>query len=155
VAITCIEPRDERLRSRLKERDLRTTTLLASPVQDVPLATFDELAENDILFVDSSPVGKVGSDVNHILFRILPRLAPGVYVHFHDVFFPFEHPQEWLDDRIFWNEGYGLHAFLQYDSAFEIVVWDQLLATFFAERMQPAMPLCLRNPGGSLWIRRC
>jgi hypothetical protein len=56
------------------------------PVQDVDLEVFDILEANDVLFVDSSHVVKIGIDVQHILSKILPRLKPGVHVHFHDVF---------------------------------------------------------------------
>jgi hypothetical protein len=59
-------------------------------VQEVPLELFDSLGAGDVLFVDSSHISKMGSDVNHIFFEILPRLRAGVWVHFHDIFWPFD-----------------------------------------------------------------
>ncbi len=47
----------------------------------------------DILFVDTTHTVKLGSDVNFIILDVLPRLAPGVIVHFHDIFLPFEYPR--------------------------------------------------------------
>jgi|ERR1041384_1342521 hypothetical protein len=41
------------------------------------------------------------------------KVAPGVYVHFHDVCFPFEYPEEWMCQGRAWNEAYLLRAFLQ------------------------------------------
>ena len=49
--------------------------------QDIPLGVFDELESGDVLFVDTTHVVKLGSDVNHIVLQILPRLKPGVIVH--------------------------------------------------------------------------
>jgi hypothetical protein len=37
-----------------------------------------------------------GSDVVWLLLHVLPRLAAGVAVHVHDIFWPFEYPVHWL-----------------------------------------------------------
>ena len=105
-----IEPYPERLRQLIGAQD--ACTILETFVQHVDLELFSSLEKNDLLFVDSSHVSKYGSDVNHLLFNILPLLKPGVLVHFHDVFYPFEYPHEWLEGGRFWNEAYLLHAFL-------------------------------------------
>lgn len=138
--------------------DLSPTTrtrMLSCRVQDAPFELFDELGANDILFVDSSHVGKTGSDVNHYLFQILPRLKPAVIIHIHDIFSPFEYLAEWvLADNRSWNEAYLVHAFLQYNSAFEIVYWNNYAFHFLGAELREAMPLCMENEGGSLWIRK-
>ena len=154
IRLTFIEPHGDRLRSRLKDNDLGVAEIISRRVQDVELARFDELGAGDILFVDSSHVSKAGSDVNHILFEILPRLSQGVLVHFHDMFYPFEYPQDWFARGDFWNEDYILRAFLQYNSAFKIRIWNQFLGTFHAEKLRESMPLCMKNIGGSLWLQR-
>jgi hypothetical protein len=100
------------------------TELKSMPVQDVPLAEFQQLGENDILFIDSSHMLKMGSDVQYEYLEVIPRLQNGVIVHIHDIFFPYEYPREWAMDRtIFWNEAYILQAFLAFNSAFE-VIWS-------------------------------
>ncbi len=71
------------------------------------------------MFIDSTHVSKVGSDVNHIFFRILPMLRSGVRVYFHDVFYPFEYPESWILEGKTWNEDYLLRAFLQFNSDFK------------------------------------
>ncbi|MEP7353263.1 MAG: class I SAM-dependent methyltransferase [Acidobacteriota bacterium] len=135
--------------------DTGSARLVASRLQDVPLATFDDLEANDILFLDSSHVSKTGSDVNHYLFHILPRLKPGVLVHVHDILYPFEYPAEWvLDERRGWNEAYALRAFLQYNSGFEIVYWNNFVFHFLGEELAGLMPLCRENEGGSIWLLR-
>ena len=92
--------------------------LIVSPVQDVPLKTFDRLEAGDVLFIDSSHVSKTGSDVNHLVFEVVPRLARGVHVHFHDVFLPFDYPRDWvLKLGLYWNEQYPLRALLRLSRA--------------------------------------
>jgi hypothetical protein len=57
---------------------------METPVESVPLKVFKRLGPSDILFIDSSHVGKLGSDVLFLLFEVIPRLREGVIVHFHD-----------------------------------------------------------------------
>ena len=152
--LTLIEPFPDRLRSLLRSEDYDRCTILEQRLEDVDLSIVDQLGEHDILFVDSSHVCKIGSDVNRIILDILPRLHSKVLIHFHDVFFPFEYPKSWvLDWNAFgWNEDYFLRAFLMYNTSFEIVFFNTFLEQFHKERFMTTMPDCLKNPGGSLWI---
>jgi len=84
------EPYPQLLTSLLRDDDRSRTTLIARNLQDVDPDLFRELSANDILFIDSSHVVKTHSDVNYVFFEILPRLQRGVYIHFHDIFHPFE-----------------------------------------------------------------
>lgn len=154
IDFTFIEPYPGAFLGLLKPEDRASVRLLESKVQDVPLETFEALHENDILFVDSSHVSKFGSDLNHILFNVLPRLAPGVIVHFHDVYYPFEYPREVVYSGISWNEAYLLRAFLQFNHRFEILFFTTYMETAHAAMVFDAMPLCRKNPGGSIWLRR-
>lgn len=151
-ALTCIEPDPSTLHALLRPRD--EVEILAMPVQQVPLGRFDELDAGDILFVDSTHVSKTGSDVNRIVLEILPRLRPGVLVHFHDVFYPFEYPKEWVYEGRAWNEDYLLRAFLTFNDAWEIVLCNTYLFLFHRETLDRDMPLFRKNPGGGLWLRR-
>src|SRR5690606_20376439 len=82
-------------------------------LQDVDLAEFEALEANDILFIDSTHVAKVGSDVLDLFFRIVPALPPGVLIHFHDIFLPYEYNARYLcEKRYYWNEQYVLGAYL-------------------------------------------
>ncbi len=154
VACTFVEPYPELLNSLLRPGDASRITVLSSGVQSVDLAVFDALEANDILFIDSTHVSKIGSDVNHLFFEVLPRLARGVHVHLHDVFFPFEYPRAWIEEGRTWTEAYLLRAFLMFNSGFEIVLFNTFLEHFHADWFAEHMPLCLRNPGGSIWLRR-
>ncbi len=68
---------------------------IASPLQAADATPFLELASGDVLFVDSSHVLMPGSDVDRLLGDLLPRLRPGVLVHFHDIFLPDAYPESW------------------------------------------------------------
>lgn len=152
IDLTFVEPYPDLLRSLLAEDD--EATIVGERLQDVDLGLFEQLRAGDVLLIDSTHVGKIGSDVNRILFEILPALAPGVHVHVHDVMYPFEYPRVWIEEGRAWNEAYLLRAFLQYNSAFEIVLMNTYLQRFHREFVAATLPLCLRNPGGSIWLRR-
>jgi hypothetical protein len=154
TAFTFIDPDTATLDALLRPADRARVNVMRARLQDVPLTTFDSLAANDILFIDSTHVSKTGSDVNRILFEILPRLASGVHIHFHDVFYPFEYPKEWVYEGRAWNEDYILRAFLEFNDSFEIVLFGTWLARFHRELLDELMPMTRENPGGSLWLRK-
>jgi predicted O-methyltransferase YrrM len=154
TSFTFIDPDTSTLDALLRPTDRDRVTITRARLQDVPLTTFDSLTANDILFIDSTHVSKTGSDVNRILFDILPRLASGVHIHFHDVFYPFEYPKEWVYEGRAWNEDYILRAFLEFNDGFEIVLFGTWLAQFHRDLLDELMPMTRENPGGSLWLRR-
>ena len=69
--------------------------LIRSTVQGAGLAPFAQLAEGDILFIDSSHILMPGTDVDMLFNHVLPSLKRGVMVHVHDVFLPDDYPPEW------------------------------------------------------------
>lgn len=154
IKTTFIEPYPELLLSLIKSSDQESIRLIPNKLQEVDAEVFQSLEANDILFVDSTHVCRINSDVNRILFEILPSLKSGVYVHFHDIFYPFEYPKEWVYEGRSWNEAYALRAFLQFNSTFRIVFFNTYLEHFHRPFFEKHMPLCLKNTGGSLWIQR-
>jgi hypothetical protein len=156
IDLTFIEPFPQRLEALLSKDDLSPdnplgrTTLHRRRVQEIGLAPFEALKCNDILFIDSSHVAKTGSDVNYMMFEVLPRLAPGVLVHFHDIFWPFEYPPEWIRLGRSWNEAYLLRAFLMFNDAFDIYFW----APYATAGAEPETTRIYFRNGQSLWMRR-
>lgn len=149
-----VEPYPQLLRSLLREQDKRHT-ILPCRVQDTDIAIFDALEPGDILFIDSTHVSKLDSDVNYEIFEILPRLKPGVIVHFHDIFWPFTYPEEWVCEGRAWTEAYLVRAFLQFNNAFRILYFSSYLHP--KVRLTASEPFCVNfgpNDGGSLWIER-
>ena len=115
---------------------------------------FLSLKAGDFLFIDSSHVLKCGSDLQLLMFEILPLLPSGVFVHFHDVFYPFDYPTEWLKEGKYWNENYFLRAFLSYNSDWSVSFFNTYVALAFNAFIKDKMPLCIKNSGGSLYIQR-
>ena len=130
--------------------------LIAEEVQNVPLERFTDLQAGDILFVDSSHVVRIGSDVLYEYLEILPRLAPGVVVHAHDIFLPGQYPREWvLDRRRFWSEQYLLQSFLAFNHDFEVLWAAGLMDVRHPEVLEAAFPSYHANARpGSFWFRR-
>lgn len=124
------------------------------PAQQLPFELFSSLAANDVLFIDSSHVATLGSDVTHLILRVLPQLHPGVLVHFHDIFLPDEYPRHWtLELRRFWNEQYLVGAFLLFNREFEVIWASNYLRTRYPDKVNwptGGSP----SPAASLWIRR-
>jgi predicted O-methyltransferase YrrM len=154
IQATFIEPHPELFLSLIKDSDKYAVRLISTRLQDTDPQIFEALESNDILFIDSTHVSKIDSDVNRIFFEILPRLAPGVHVHFHDIFYPFEYPKQWIYEGCAWTEAYLLRSFLEYNSCFRVVLMNTFLEHFHREWFAREMPLCLTNTGGSIWIRR-
>lgn len=156
VQVTAIEPYPERLHELLRPEDLAspTVTLHTARVQDVDVRLFDSLESGDVLFIDSSHVTKVGSDVNHLFFNVLPRLAPGVLVHIHDVLYPFEYFKDAVRAGVTWNEAYLLRAFLTFNHVFEVLFSPSMLQQLHYETYYSAFTLWHNDYGSSFWMRR-
>ncbi len=154
ISCTFIEPYPQLLQSLIKGADKMKIEVIQKNLQDVNLDKFSELSAGDIFFVDSTHVSKINSDVNYIFFKILPYLESGVYIHFHDIFYPFEYPKEWVYQGLAWNEAYLLRAFLQYNNAFKIQFFNTYLEHFHREEFFDEMPIPLKYVGASIWIKK-
>jgi predicted O-methyltransferase YrrM len=151
LEITCIEPYPERLLGLLKVADCDRVTLLSQPVQELPMSTYEQLGPRDMLFIDSTHVVKAGSDVVWLFLHVLPALAPGVIVHIHDVFWPFEYPDRWLQQHRDWTEAYLAHAFLLGNSGWNILFFS----SWFWHCHAGLVPHSLaQEEPGSIWIRK-
>jgi predicted O-methyltransferase YrrM len=150
--LTCIEPYPGEV---LRRGFPGLESLIESPVQNVDGGPFDELTENDILFIDSSHVSKIGSDVNYLFLEVIPRLRPGVLVHVHDIFLPYEYPRGWVVDELrFWTEQYLLQAFLAFNSQFEVLFANSYVEATYPGALREVFPNSPWWGGGSFWMRR-
>ncbi len=160
--LTFVDPDPARLRQLLRPGDAARCEIVPMRVQDVDAQLFEALGDGDILFIDSSHVARFGSDVGHLIANVLPRLAPGVLVHVHDIFWNFDYPREWFAAGRAYNEAYLVRAFLAFNAAFEVLLANDYLARFHWDYLREHLPLCtvpapdspFRNAGVSLWLRR-
>ena len=150
---TCIEPYPRQF---LLDGVDGISELLIQKVQNVPIDYFSSLNEGDVLFIDSSHVSKVGSDVNYVFFEILPRLKKGVLVHIHDIFLPDDYPKKWvIEEGRHWNEQYLVRAFLEFNSAFDIYWAANFMAKYHGALVTSVFSRFPRlGGGGSLWLRK-
>lgn len=126
INITCIEPYPTSFLN--QKSDSGEINLIRQKGQEVDLEIFTNLQAGDVLFVDSTHTVKTGSEVNYIILEILPRLKKGVFVHFHDIYFPFDYGRNILTkDLFFWNESSLLHAFLIGNKRYKIIVCQSML----------------------------
>lgn len=154
LELTFIDPDLAQFRRLLLPGDPARPTLVERPVQDVPNGLFEALEAGDILMIDTSHVSKVGSDVNHLFFKVLPALRPGVHVHLHDVTGDLEYPRHWFEEGRAWNELYVLRAFLMYNRDFRVVFASALVFNGCRALLSERMPLCAGGGGGQLRLRR-
>lgn len=131
--------------------------LIPKPAQDIPLAEFEDLGPGDILFIDSSHILKIGSDLHYLLLSVLPRLKKGVFVHFHDILWPFEYPKEWIIKRHwFVNEQYFLQGFLTFNDKFEVIWASSFMLDKYPDEINKAFVHFKSGTqcSSSFWIRR-
>ena len=139
---------------------LGQTSLHAERVELSDLAHFEALEANDILFIDSGHVVKIGADVNFLILEVLPRLKPGVLVHFHDINLPYAPPTAYYTNpkfRMFWTEEFLLQAFLCGNRNFEVLLAMNFIQTDHMDAFCKAFPHFDRDTNwansGSFWIR--
>ena len=151
MEFTFIEPEPER--RLLKLVDGNTINLIKSNLQDVdPKLIYGSLEAGDLLFIDSSHVVKLNSDVMFIFNEILPNLKKGVYVHFHDITYPFIYPDCWVKEGRYWNETFFLKQFLAYNNFWKIILWPGML--FQKNLIQDIFPILKVNTGASLYLQK-
>ena len=141
----------------LKTGFLGLKKLISKKIQEIPLIEFDQLKRNDIFFVDTSHVLKIGSDVQYLFLEILPRLNKGVIIHFHDIFIPSDYPKSWiLKSYRFYNEQYLLQTFMVFNKSFEVLWAGSYMHLKNADRLETTFKSYNRDKRwpGSFWIRR-
>lgn len=160
LEIICIEPYPNESVKKLSEEG--HITLYPIKLENIDKSLFKSLSENDILFIDSSHVGKLDSDVLFYFTKIFPLLNKGVYIHIHDIFFPYDYPLDWIKEGRFWNEQYFLYIFLQYNSKFKIEFCNRYSEYKFKEILEKIQANTFERKfnithevysGGSIWLK--
>jgi predicted O-methyltransferase YrrM len=154
LQVTCIEPYPERLLRATGTPAQSGIRLLETRLETADPEVFRTLEPGDFLFVDSTHVGKIGSDVNTVLFDILPELPDGVVIHFHDIPWPFEYWEDWVFDGRAWNEAYLLHAFMANNARYRLALWPHMLKTLDGDRYASTLPDAHGDAGGSIYLEK-
>lgn len=141
-------PRDD-LRA-LRDPDFE---LVVKVVQEVDL---ELLSEADLLFIDSSHVSKIDSDVNYEMLEVIPRLKAGAVIHWHDITIPTNYWQDWVQHgKIFWNESFMVHTFMLFNDAFRVLWGARYMGLSHFEELRARFPyLTPQHRLMSFWIQR-
>ena len=129
---------------------------LKQKIEQVPVERFKQLQAGDVLFIDTSHVIKTQNDVEYELLQVLPSLNAGVWVHIHDIFTPYDYPEEWLvgngPNRGGNNEQYALECLLSGGEDWEVVMPSFLLWKDHSESFKRLVTADYRP--ASFWIRK-
>jgi len=151
--LTFIDPYSKNIKNVVERAKNQNFRLIRTEVQEMNIEVFEDLKNNDILFIDSSHVVKIGSDLSYIFFKIIPCLADGVIIHIHDIWYPWEYPESMIFKGRLYNEAYFIRSFLQFNTSFEIMFFSSHLEKMHKNEFL-SMPNYFRNTGKSLWIRK-
>ena len=147
--ITSIDPYPNTM---LKNGIPDSVELIEKKVENLNIEFFKKLGNNDILFIDSSSIVKINSDVCYELLEILPRLNKGVLIHIHDIFLPKEYPRDWIiNKKIFSNEAYLLQAFLLFNDTFEVIWAGNYMKCKYPEKCKK---MFRSNASQSFWMKK-
>jgi predicted O-methyltransferase YrrM len=156
---TCVEPYPSAwLKAAIAERSGKAE-LIEQAVEKLPPESLAQLEAEDILFIDSSHCVRLASDVNFLYLQVLPRLKPGVIVHIHDIYLPYEYPRVHFFGRskMFWNEQYLLEALLSENPRWEVILPGYMVQKDMEVEFRAAFPRydpALDRKTSSFWLRR-
>jgi hypothetical protein len=151
VHITSIDPQPR------AEIDEVCDVVARHGLEEVDRTIFSLLEAGDILFVDSSHRVFTNSDCVVLFLEILPELKPGVLVHLHDIYLPYDYPMEW-NDR-YYSEQYLLAAWLLAGGGRLRVELPNMFVSEDRELSGVVQPLWtgrldrVQRHGGSFWMR--
>ncbi|MFT5424527.1 MAG: hypothetical protein ACI89L_002322 [Phycisphaerales bacterium] len=138
------------------EIDAICDTVVRDRLEDTDLGVFDTLVTGDVVFFDGSHRCLQNSDVTVFFLEVIPRLAPGVLIGVHDVFWPSDYPPGFAGR--WYSEQYILGAYLLgLGSRARIHMATHTLAEPLRDWLLSPIPedvrTKVRNPGGaSLWF---
>lgn len=131
-------------------------TIVRRSAAQLPDDEVGQLGRGDVLFVDTSHAVKMGSEVNHVVLDVLPVLASGVAVHFHDIFLPWDYPHAFLTQlRVYWTEQYLLQAFLALNPDYDVLAALHALGRRFPDEFARLIPSVRDGAApGAIWLER-
>ena len=140
------------------EIDGLADTVIRKPFEDVDHKLIHTLEKDDILFIDNSHRILPNSDAMVFFMEILPELKPGVIVHLHDIYLPYDYPQ-FMCDRTY-NEQYGLAMFIMANPNRYTTILPNYFISEDLELSRIIAPLWehenlrgVEKHGGSFWLR--
>lgn len=155
VDVTFFDLSPDGMPALLTPRDAYRERVQTRRPRDIAGEVFAQLGRGDMLSLETANAARIESDVRDILFRILPSLAPGVLVHIHDIRYPFEYSEaRAAQDHRALNPAYLLRAFLQFNSSFRVLFFNDLMARKYPSQMAAAFPGLEDTQASSIWLEK-
>jgi predicted O-methyltransferase YrrM len=161
MAITAVDPFASDV-----VRGLAGVEVRKQEAQDLPVEFYAGLEDGDVLFIDSTHIVKVDGEVPYLVLEVLPALRSGLWVHIHDVHFPYNvpiDPASYIFNRrwpLLFTEAMLVQAYLAWNPKVEIVLSTPLLRHFREDALRRLFPDYAPLDGeafdthhGSLWLR--
>lgn len=136
--VTCVDPHPTPFL--VQQHQQGAITLVRQKAQSLDGESIQRLGDDLLFFVDSTHTLGPAGECSRIILEMLPRLKPGAWVHFHDIFFPYDYPRNALTTLFFPHESVLLHAFLAYNSRFRVAAALSLLHYFGREQLAESFP---------------
>ena len=129
-------------------------------MEEVPHRFWEEIGPEDLLFIDNSHRSFPNSDVTVFFAEVMPALQPGTIWGMHDIFLPWDYPEEWRGR--FYNEQYLLLTYLLGGADGDEIVLPVMWATHERHLHGILASLWAREElfwgvgthGGCFWMRR-
>lgn len=142
------------------EIDAICDQVIRHPSEDVDQDFWERISGEDMLFIDNSHRCFQNSDVCVFFTDILPVLKPGTIYGLHDIFLPFDYPNEWC--RRFYNEQYMLLTYLEGGARGDELLLPNAWICSQPQLREILMPIWQGIPelvatatfGGAFWMRR-
>jgi hypothetical protein len=136
--IVCIDPFPNRYLIEMAKN--RRIEIIPEKAEHVDLDILTAVRSGDFLFIDSTHAMRPGSEVNRIVLEVLPRLPDFSFVHFHDIYFPYDYQSSTLTGLSFGGESTLLQAFLVNNSRYSIALSLSMLHHACPREMQSVLP---------------
>jgi hypothetical protein len=129
-------------------------------MEEVPRTFWEGIEPDDILFIDNSHRSFPNSDVTVFFAEVMPALPPGTIWGLHDIFLPWDYPEEWRER--FYNEQYLLLSYLLGGAIGDEIILPVMWATYQPHLHGILAPLWAKEElfrdmgthGGCFWMQR-
>ncbi|TWU28095.1 class I SAM-dependent methyltransferase [Bythopirellula polymerisocia] len=138
--IICIDPfpTDFLVRAARENR----IELISQPVEDTDISVLSKLQTGDLFFVDSTHTLGPAGEVTRITLEMLPQVPQGVFVHFHDIWLPYDYsPIIFEQPLFFWHETALLAAYLSGNNRWRVQLSLSMLHHGRPESLSHAFPI--------------
>lgn len=130
--------------------------IVRQPFEAVDLSLWQKVRPGDVVFLDGSHRVFMNGDVVAFFLDVLPSLPVGVLVGIHDIYLPYDYPQE-IAER-YYSEQYVLAAWLLGGARAEIVLpahWVTVVMSEAVERLWAYHPhrADIEHHGAAFWIQ--